>query len=404
MAKGKRKGRIVFAWELGGGLGHLARIAPVASGLLAEGHEVAAFVPDPGRAEPFLPGVERIAAPPLPARAERAPAANFAEVLAEAGFAEPHVLAGRADAWRAALSLAAPDVLVFDHAPTALLASRGLEIPRVLLTTGFALPPDTSPLPSLLPDVPTPAEPSAAETRALAAANAWADARGVPEMPRLASLFAEVEAAFVAGWPELDHYGARPSLEYLGPWPGPAAPAPDWPAGSGVNVFAYLKPFPRLPALIEILHRSGLPSLVVVEGAEEALARELSRGSVKVGNAAVAIEAAARKASVAVTHAGHGTTGALLRCGTPILAIPLVVEQLLVARRIVALHAGLVASADAPQQMIDGLKRLIEVPRFSAAARRFAGRRAAEEPAESVAKVVARIGALASPRPNRLLS
>ena len=46
--------RIFIAWELGGGMGHIQRLYPVAKGLRARGHEVVFAVRDLYRSEPWL--------------------------------------------------------------------------------------------------------------------------------------------------------------------------------------------------------------------------------------------------------------------------------------------------------------------------------------------------------------
>lgn len=55
---------ILFAWELGGGLGHLMQMRPIAHGLLARGHRIAAALKDLFRArQVFGPDVPLLQAP-----------------------------------------------------------------------------------------------------------------------------------------------------------------------------------------------------------------------------------------------------------------------------------------------------------------------------------------------------
>jgi len=115
--------RILFAWELGGNLGHVMRMRTVARALRERGHDVSLHKePSPRSSAPDLP---------------REPA-SYPEILLHYGFADPAALTDGVRRWRSLYAQAAPDLIVFDHAPTALLAARGLGIPRVLLGTGFA--------------------------------------------------------------------------------------------------------------------------------------------------------------------------------------------------------------------------------------------------------------------------
>jgi len=55
--------------------------------------------------------------------------------------------------------------------------------------------------------------------------------------------------------PELDHYTGRGTANYAGIMKSPAGESPVWPEGEGPKVFAYLKSFETLPALLETLNR-----------------------------------------------------------------------------------------------------------------------------------------------------
>ncbi|NNL67451.1 MAG: hypothetical protein HKP30_14475, partial [Myxococcales bacterium] len=99
--------------------------------LAAAGHRVHACLKEGRGAERFLPGIVRSSPPP--AAESAAPTAGFADLLAEVGWDPPARLAERADRWREILAADAPDVLVLDHAPTALLAAQATDARVALL-------------------------------------------------------------------------------------------------------------------------------------------------------------------------------------------------------------------------------------------------------------------------------
>src|SRR5690348_11039341 len=104
------------------------QIAPLANALARVGHRVFAAVRDVGRAPLALDrGVRLLPASFAVSRGgTRRAAHTFAHVLAEVGWDDPRQLAARTQAWRNIYALTRPDLIVFDHSPTALLAARGV--------------------------------------------------------------------------------------------------------------------------------------------------------------------------------------------------------------------------------------------------------------------------------------
>jgi hypothetical protein len=138
-------GTALITWELGGGLGHLMQLGPLARGLAGRAHSVYAAVRYLDRARGVLgDAVKLLAAPWAATPAERhvKPPVNLAHILHNMGWHDAAQLAGLVAAWRSLYELVKPDVVVFDHAPTALLASRELNFGRVVIGSGFCVPPD----------------------------------------------------------------------------------------------------------------------------------------------------------------------------------------------------------------------------------------------------------------------
>jgi hypothetical protein len=142
--------RILLAWELGAGVGHLVPLAEAARELEAAGHECACALRDLGNAHAFFDTRKtRLYQAPvfLPVwRAENDTAYTFADILANIGYRQPQPLTGVLRAWRNLYADFKPDLMVFDHAPTAQAAARGLSIPSIVLArSGFTLPPAVTP-------------------------------------------------------------------------------------------------------------------------------------------------------------------------------------------------------------------------------------------------------------------
>ena len=94
--------RVVFTWELGGGMGHLASVRTLAYELKTRGCDVAAIVKDPDAAGRLLPGVPLYQAPvklfTRPPRFEQA--ATFSHVLHNTAFDDVAACTARTRVWR----------------------------------------------------------------------------------------------------------------------------------------------------------------------------------------------------------------------------------------------------------------------------------------------------------------
>lgn len=235
---------VLFAWELGGGLGHLLQILPLAEGMSRRGHQVYVALRHlnaAAAAEVFgRCGVRFLQAPyspPAPPRVR--PTHGFAQLLANVGFGDDRELLALASAWRNLFRLVRPDLVVFDHSPSALLASRAGPSRRVLLGTGFFCPPDGRPFAPLRAGTRDDQGEAvlAAEDHVLANVNRLLSHWKLAPLDRLARLYADVDDTFLTTFPELDHYGTRAGLRYRGPVNGSGGKPIAWPGG-GKRVYA----------------------------------------------------------------------------------------------------------------------------------------------------------------------
>ena len=344
--------RVLCAWEYGGDLGHVRRLMPIARALRAMGHStVFAFRDSAYLHGALAEGFEAFLAPLLriPAQVTVSPQ-NFSDILLNLGFDDPHGLHGALRAWRSMYALVAPDVVVTDYAPTALIAAATLELPRVTLGTGFSQPRVADPLPALRPWEPSdPAVLRAIDDRvvnSLRAALAGISER-VPV--RAGEIFA-ADAHLLCTFADLDPFGPRDDVEYVGPQ-GDAVSGVnvDWPPGARPRVFAYLKPGDaRFGAVVAALARLDADVIVAAPGLAPEAALAASQGSMRVVAAAVNLERVIGSASLVVSHAGPGLVARGLAAGVPFALLPQHLEQYLVALRVRQAGAAELASPDEP--------------------------------------------------------
>jgi len=303
------------------------------------------------------------------------PTLSFAQILYENGFCDALELASHGDAWRNIFRAVDPDVIVFDHSPTALLAARGMRAKRVTVGTGFFLPVDETPLRSLQPWLkPDPVKLAQHEQGVLAIANGALKHWSQPPLEHLAELYHPSDEHLLLTFAELDHYGTREGTRYWGAWTGGFGKSPDWPDASGKRIYAYLKPFPQLNTLLDLLRRSGQPTIVFGGEIAESVRQEFAGPTLRFEREPLDIGRVAEECDFAILNANHGTAISFLRAGKPSLQIPIYVEQSLLAMAMMKLGAALAAPPDRPQEIARQLEILLQAPNPTPGAASFAAR------------------------------
>jgi UDP:flavonoid glycosyltransferase YjiC (YdhE family) len=134
---------VLYAWEFGANLGHIGTFLPIARELRAHGNAVHWVVTHPHQAARLLPkaGFDWLQAPTMPEQQREGPPLSYADILLRYGYADSNNLLGLVVAWRELLRLTGANVVLADHAPTAILAARTLDIPVMLFGSGFFAPP-----------------------------------------------------------------------------------------------------------------------------------------------------------------------------------------------------------------------------------------------------------------------
>ncbi len=372
--------RILLAWELGGGAGHLALLRPVAAALLERGHQVTLAARDINTAAMIFNGLPvLVVQAPLCQKTYGGladPPLSFSEILMRFGYLDVTMLKALLQGWRSLLELTGADRLVADHAPTAVLAARGMGVARSTFGNAFSVPPPMSPTPNMRDwlEVP-PHRLQDSDARVIAAINAALAPQASP-INSLQQLFEGVEHLFV-GLPELDPYGPRDQGTYLGLHTGRSGSEPAlWPQGEGARVFAYIKAeYPHIQACLEALAASPARCLVNLAGATPQLIEHYRGPRLSFSAGPVDIDQALAQCDVLVCQSGLGTVCAALRGGKPLLLLPSQLEQFLLARNVEKLGVGLVVHPESKMPDIAGsLARVLADPAFARQAHAWAQR------------------------------
>lgn len=381
--------RVLIAWELGEAFGHLARCLRLAHGLVARGHGVTLALKDvrlPAR-QALTPGITVLAAPLTPqAGAGGSPPVNYADVLRVSGFAEARDVAARLNVWQGLFSLVRPDVLVADHAPTALLAAQLAEIPHLSIGNGFAIPPTVHPWPLIRSW-------EAVSDQVLTAAEARLDrvldeaqrALGHTRTVRVRDLFGAHD--ILDTFAELDHYGARPDGRYVGPIGSvPQALRVAWQSREGPKVLAYLRPaVPGFQSILQALARLDAEVLCIAPGMKPEMAKRCATRRLRIALTPVDLSPLLENADLAIGYGNSGFSTQALLEGVPIAMRPRHVEQALFAHRVEALGAGKLLGGQIDADSVTAsLQELLGNPVYRQAARAFRNRYADFSPSQAI--------------------
>jgi len=344
---------LLYCWELGQGYGHALNFRHLAQLLLDAGWRVSCLVSQPETAQVLLPAAVWVAACPAIVRHKRfMPTRNLAEILQNNGFADETSCSARIDSWLGQIEKLQPDLMLLDYAPTALLAAELAGVKKVLLGTGFFIPPRQSPLPDLLEST---AKASSAEAEVLALCNRRLSGAGRPELSALSELFARVELQFLTTLPEFDHYPQRQDGDYWGPaFELGQGVTPVWRGNGKMRIFVYLhRDYPQLSELLTELAR--LDADVLLHLAKVDASFMAAWPNLNWSNQPIRLETVCQDADLVICHAGHGTIAGMLLAGKPMLLLPKQLEQLLLARQLCRQHLAYFLMREAPMSLLPEL-------------------------------------------------
>ena len=394
----------MLTWECGRNLGHLSRLRLLARRLIAQGYCVLAVVRDMPSASAllnsagiaFMQSPRAIGVPPVSARIT-----GYADLLLSQGWRDRSALWGMLRAWISVYEMFEPDAVVLDYAPTARLAARILNVPSILVGTGFELPPARNPLPAF-PGFPwaTSEAAAASERCALENVNAVLSAHRARPLASLCSLV-EAESRYLTTFAELDHYGAREASEYVGPLADPLdGRRIEWPGHSAKRVFAYLRPeMTEFAAMLKGLAATDADVVAYVPGvSSESLARFETPRCV-FSREPVRHAGFLEEADACLSYAPAGTVTAALLKGVPQLMAPVHLESQLTAQRVASEGMGrMLQSPRSPEQVTHALEALLSDRDTRLRARGFAERHRGSTPEAAVARIIVSIETLCRER------
>jgi UDP-N-acetylglucosamine:LPS N-acetylglucosamine transferase len=392
--------RILFTWELGGGLGHVAPLVPLLKRLKALGHDLVAATRKSPAAQRLLDqnAVRCLAAPFLerPVADAIEPARTFSHVLYNTGFHNRDVLLDLAQRWRQLLAEVQPDLVVCEHSPIAMLALRATRLPHAAIGMGFCCPPASAfTHPFLEWPADTPQKLQLQEEVVRENANAVLSALNGARLAQLSDLFEQAPAQLLLTYFEMDHFPDRVQAEYFGvPIPTLGTSA-SWPETKFPRVFVYVREFDHIEGLLRFLRVSQLTCVVSSDELPPAVRKAYATDHLRFLVGPCDTQSGVGMSDLVITHGNHGMTSTALLLGKPVLTIPLVMEQFLLSRRVAQTGASRMAEPQQLDSIVGNLRLMLQNESYAQAAQQLQERYTLDQ-ADVVDRVTESIVALLS--------
>lgn len=367
--------RIALAWELGDNYGHYAKLALLASALVARGHQVALILRDITLAD-SSPTFAVIQAPVWPQESKgfADPPLCYPEILLRFGYHDTDSLKRLSDGWCNLFDILQPGLVIADHAPTALLAARIRGIHAAAIGEGFTIPPKLIPLPNMRPWLNVPLDRLIhSDARVAEVINSVLAKHDMQPIKGVSELFNGV-GRFISTFAELDHYPLRQGERYWGPqYHTNTGVEPIWPDSGRGRVFVYMRPQQRdFIRIMELLDAMDFNVIASVPNLTEQIRSMFNRPNIVLSEQRYKLSSLA-DCDFAITYGGHGMTSALLMAGIPQLMFPTHLEQYLLTSRVEQLGAGIAVNPEAlPSAYGQLLRKMRDDKQFKAKAQAFA--------------------------------
>ncbi|NGX94672.1 MAG: glycosyltransferase family 1 protein [Candidatus Afipia apatlaquensis] len=335
---------VLFAWEHGGGFGHIANLGRFAALLKRPDVRVVFALKNPEAAYLLDANAEVLQAPPWPTAQSFRSTATMHDQLASAGLRDEHGLRSLLQSWDSILKAVSPDLVVADYAPAVSLMARG-RIPLIVVGNGYTAPPGAM---TRFPPLHRVHPPRLREEETLETVNRVLQSLARPPLERLPQMFSG-NAQIVLTFPVLDPYDLQRS-EALA---GPIVDSPPLEARKDADdIFVYLSravlsalPFDLVSALLPVAERLVISAPDLASEHSE----NLSRRGARIFSQHLPLSETLASARLVIHFGGGGLAAHAIAAGVPQLVVATHIEQLLNGLQLEKAGLGKVIDSFVPQ-------------------------------------------------------
>lgn len=357
---------ILFASELGAGLGHFAPLKAIADQVMAlqsnpENMKCVFSVKDtigariayPNTTFPILP-----APVSEPSQTAITRTSSYSEILEQIGYLKEQRLTSILSAWDDVLTLLKPDLIVADHSPSLCLAARG-RIPVVLIGSAHTMPPVSMPrYPSLRAGV----APAQYQEPMLRNINAVLADRKQPSLSALPELL-NTEKRFVFSLPQADPYAGLRNEPLLGSY-NEGLKCSDLP--NEPHLFLYAGAVPEyLDMIIQAVSQTRAKISAYLGNANTPAAQFLKLRGGHIYSEPPELSEILPRVTAVMSHGGAGLTQAAMIAGRAQIIVPIHFESEATAGRLENLGVGQGIRSTNVDDMRNAISAILEVRRFS---------------------------------------
>jgi hypothetical protein len=370
----KSVARILLCWELGTDYQHLLSLQSVARYYQGKGCEVWVAGRDVAKLKRLFSDVKIkvVQAPFSDSTAElglekQAPR-SYADFLRRCGYHNADALSGLVSAWRTLFKFIQPDLLLCDHAPTALLAARDLSISgrsvaKVAVGMPFSVPDDNRPAGVFFTGDLAKNDIVRYEDDLVKVVNKVCIEFSIPRINNLADLFSDLEKCIFQTYSELDHYGYRSAEQrhktsYIGAVVPEFSEPAVFPHFKGPKIYCHVKGSAETSVLLKTLQAIECSAIVLVDGIPDSIIKAHQSRHISYIDKPVNMRDVLEKTTFAILNGGINSVSLFMKAGIPVGLFPLHIEQFLMAKRVEALNAGFQLNLSDVDSALLGLQKV----------------------------------------------